>query len=143
MGDDACKIFILLILLINSYTLYRPLLSFLTPLFPQSITLWCTATLKIGDYVDFRSVSFDFFLSADGILNDSLQLSDDETLIDSNIFCIHLKRQYSAQSELDDFVEKYGEDPKQLQDVEMQRYLSSLKVSYLLPFKISPFDLVS
>ena len=88
--------------------------------------------LKIGDYITLKSVKFENYLSAEGILNEDLILSDDTSPFDSNLFCIHLPRQYSAQIELDEFVEAHGDDFKFIEDIELQRYLGSLKVIYLL-----------
>ena len=86
------------------------------------------AILKIGDYVTFKSVKFDEYLSAEGILNTDLVLSDEYTPFDSQVFCVHLSRQYSASKELDEFIDIHGDDPKKITDIDLQKYLGSLQV---------------
>jgi len=88
--------------------------------------------LKIGDYITLQSLKFLNFLSAEGILNPEVTLSDELSPFDSNIFCVHLPRQYSAQMELDDFVDQHGDDAKMIEDIELKNYLGSLKVNFYL-----------
>ena len=62
-------------------------------------------TLKIGDYVRFDSVKFNNFLISEGVLNTSINLTDDLSLLDESLFSIHLQRQYSAAREYNEFIE--------------------------------------
>lgn len=60
--------------------------------------------LRIGDYVTFKNVKTDCFLSAEGILLEDLIVVEKVTVFDDCLFCIHLQRQYSAARELEEFV---------------------------------------
>ena len=51
--------------------------------------------LRIGDYITIKSVKWDSYLSAQGILNGDLCVSN-ESSFDDTVFCVHLQRQYSA-----------------------------------------------
>jgi len=62
-------------------------------------------TLKIGDYVTLRQLKLDGLLGAEGILEEDLGICFSEyEILDDALFAIHLKRQYSASREYDDFV---------------------------------------
>jgi hypothetical protein len=84
--------------------------------------------LKIGDYITLKSVKFENYLCSEGILNTDLFLNDGSLPFDSQVFCVHLQRQYSASRELEEFVSVHGDDPKKIDDVDLQKYLGSLQV---------------
>jgi hypothetical protein len=84
-----------------------------------------TNTLKIGDYVTFKSVKYDSFLTAEGILLEDLNISNGG-MFDDCIFCVHLQRQYSAARELNDFLSVGVPDKN---DVSTMKYLQALQRS--------------
>lgn len=82
--------------------------------------------IKIGDYVRFDSIKFKSFLIAEGILNTSINLSEDLSLVENSLFSIHLQRQYSAARECDEFIEANDIDENDV-DKSQARYVNSLK----------------
>ena len=81
------------------------------------------AVLKIGDIVTFKNLKFDGFLSAEGVLREDIGVSGPDDLFDSTLFSVHLKRQYSAAKEYNDFIKQdKGSDPS------THKYLSALQV---------------
>ena len=64
-------------------------------------------TLRIGDVISLRSVKWGEYLSAEGIFKDDLVMNDGSLMYDDDLFSVHLPRQYSAQIELNEFIEKY------------------------------------
>ena len=84
-------------------------------------------TLRIGDVISLRSVKWGEYLSAEGIFKDDLVMNDGSLMYDDDLFSVHLPRQYSAQIELNEFIEKYGSDVKKLESPELVRYYGSLK----------------
>ena len=61
-------------------------------------------TMKIGDLVTLKNLKTDGFLCAEGILLQDIVVSSDIGVFDDAIFCVHLKRQYSASRELEEFL---------------------------------------
>ena len=84
-------------------------------------------SLKIGDYVRFDSVKFNNFLISEGVLNTSINLTDDLSLLDESLFSIHLQRQYSAAREYNEFIESNEIDENDITDKTVARYVNSLK----------------
>ena len=80
--------------------------------------------LCIGDLVSLRSVKFEAFLGAEGILIEDLIVSDDAADFDDCIFAVHLQRQYSAAHELESFLESRKED--EAMDDAAKQYLNAL-----------------
>ena len=83
--------------------------------------------LRIGDMISLKSVKWGEYLSAEGIFKDDLIMNDGTMMYDDDILCVHLPRQYSAQFELNEFVEKHHPDQKKLESADLQRYYGSLK----------------
>ena len=82
-------------------------------------------TLKIGDYVTFRQLKFDGLFGAEGILQEDLGITFSEVgILDDALFAIHLKRQYSASREYEDFMAS-----KTDVSAGADKYLSALRVS--------------
>ena len=86
-----------------------------------------SSVLKIGDYVRFDSVKFKNFLVAEGILNTSINLTEDLSLVENSLFSIHLQRQYSAAREYDEFIDANDIDENEIPDKTVARYVNSLK----------------
>ena len=86
-----------------------------------------SSVLKIGDYVRFDSVKFKNFLVAEGILNTSINLTEDLSLVENSLFSIHLQRQYSAAREYDEFIDANDIDENEISDKTVTRYVNSLK----------------
>ncbi len=67
------------------------------------------------------------YLSAEGILSESLVVNDDLSLFDDYLFMIHLQRQYSASKELDEFLQS-NTSAEDLNSESNQKYLHALTV---------------
>jgi hypothetical protein len=79
-------------------------------------------TLKIGDYVTLRQLKLDGLLGAEGILEEDLGITFIENgILDDALFAIHLKRQYSAFREYEDFINSKNSG-------QSDKYLGALKV---------------
>ena len=74
--------------------------------------------LCIGDLITLKTVKFEAFLGAEGILIEDLIVSEDAADFDDCVFAIHLQRQYSAARELESFLESRKED-EAMDDLEM------------------------
>lgn len=85
------------------------------------------AFLCIGDYITLKAVTYDGYLSTDGILVDDVVVNDDSNSFDDNIFCIHLMRQYTAAMDLDEFLMKNPSEKDM--DEKSASFLKALKVS--------------
>lgn len=79
--------------------------------------------MKIGDFVTFKNLKFDGFLIAEGILREDIVVSSSTGIFDDTVFAVHLKRQYSASRELEEYYAN-GLD----NDSSAQKYLHALKV---------------
>ncbi len=82
-------------------------------------------TLKIGDYVLLKNLSIDGFFGAEGILTSDLGILDSNDSLEDAIFAIHLKRQYSASREYEDFISNKS-------SATSTKFLSALKVNFSL-----------
>jgi len=69
--------------------------------------------LRIGDYIVIKSMKFDSFMLADGLLIDELQVCPRDTIdcFEDALFCIYLQRQYSAAREFDEYVDTMAASP--------------------------------
>ena len=83
--------------------------------------------LKIGDFVRFDSVKFNYFFVFEGVLNTSINLTDDLSLLDNSLFCIHLQRQNSSSREYNEFIDANDIDENDITDKTVARYVNSLK----------------
>lgn len=85
--------------------------------------------LRIGDFITLKFFKSNELLSAEGILQEDLFLSNNLNKFDDFLFCIHLQRQYSAAKELDEFLKLNNRgDIKNFSDVNSQKYYQALKV---------------
>ena len=66
-----------------------------------------TDCLRIGDYIVIKSMKFDSFMIADGLLMDDLEVKPRDSIecFEDSLFCIYLQRQYSAAREYDEYME--------------------------------------
>ncbi len=87
--------------------------------------------LQIGDYVSFKNIDHNCMLCAEGILLEDLIVEDDGKVFDDSIFCVHLQRQYSASRELEEFITTNQVDVRSIQDINLAKYFSALKVGIL------------
>ena len=71
--------------------------------------------LRIGDYIVIKSMKFDSFMVADGLLIDELQVCPRDSIecFEDSLFCIYLQRQYSAAREYDEYMESIGTAKKE------------------------------
>lgn len=85
-------------------------------------------SLKIGDFVNLRSVLRDGYLSAAGILADYIYIQTDLALFDECIFMVELQRQYSASSELERYLSTFVVNSDGVQDDSTEKYIKALEV---------------
>ena len=87
-------------------------------------------SLKIGDFINLRSVLRDGYLSAAGILADYIYIQTELGLFDECIFMVELQRQYSASSELERYLSTFVVNPEDEQDDSTEKYIKALEVWY-------------
>jgi len=103
---------------------------------------WCTFiflnkdALSIGDYVLFKDVVRQNYLSVEGILQEDVNGNCDADFLQDSIFCVHLQRQYSASRDFNAFLANYHMDPKNIVDEGARKYLQALEVKTFISFKI-------
>lgn len=66
-----------------------------------------TQYLSIGDYICLFYVKLSLNLCAEGILTDDVCVGEMANSFSDCLFQVQLQRQYSAASELDDFLQKH------------------------------------
>jgi hypothetical protein len=81
--------------------------------------------LRIGDYISLKFPKHQSFLSSEGILIDDVYVSPHITFFEEHLFQIYVQRQYSATTELEEFLEATGRDPN-LMDPANASYLEAL-----------------
>jgi hypothetical protein len=62
--------------------------------------------LRVGDHIVLKCPEVEASLSAEGILSESLHLEKKIDYIDDFIFCIHLRRRYSAYHDYNDYIQE-------------------------------------
>lgn len=74
----------------------------------------------------------DGFLSAEGILLEDVVVNGSLATISDSTFCVHLQRQYSALTELNEFMNLYhfGDQGPPQENSSTAKYLHALKVGY-------------
>ena len=87
-----------------------------------------TEYLKIGDFVSFKSVLFNSYMSAEGILLEDVNVSNDLRAFGDCIFCIHLQRKYSASRELENYLTANKIDVANIEDEHTLKYFQALEV---------------
>ena len=92
--------------------------------------------LRIGDYVTIKCVKWDSFLTAQGILNGDLCVSNDSSF-DDTLFCVHLQRQYSAFREMNEFILSNNIDVKNIKDPNQAKYYKALTRGYFNENKLN------
>jgi hypothetical protein len=87
--------------------------------------------LRIGDYITLKTLKFDGFIFADGILQESFCVEEASQIqaFEEALFCVHYPRQYSAARELEEFNEANLAGAHDALDEEItKKYLTALKV---------------
>lgn len=77
----------------------------------------------------FKSVLFNSYMSAEGILLEDVTVSKDIRKFSDAIFCIHLQRKYSASRELQSYMKTNQIDISSVEDESTLKYLQALEVN--------------
>ena len=86
-----------------------------------------TNSLCIGDYITLQEGNYKCFMSAEGILSNNIYVDPRTSTIADSLFCVHLKRQYSAFRELEHFLSLFENHPEGLLEPSSVKYLQALK----------------
>lgn len=82
--------------------------------------------LKVGTYVTLKSMKYSSYLSAEGILDETVFVSGNLSNFDDNLFQVCIQLQYSASKELEDFMKNYDGNISTIEDIPMKKYFDAL-----------------
>jgi hypothetical protein len=82
--------------------------------------------VRIGDVVTLKYLKQGSYLSAEGILVEDVYVSNSLKFFEEHQFQIYVQRQYSATSELDEFLAKCPDDTNDIQDPGTKNHLQAL-----------------
>ena len=83
-------------------------------------------TLKVGTYVTLKSMKYSSYMSAEGILDETVYVSGNLSNFAENLFQVCIQLQYSASKELEDFISNYGGNISNIEDTATRKYFDAL-----------------